>query len=120
MAQRFMKFNITMAILLATSTSIAEGDRFHIRNTIKEHQSEIMDCYKSLLKIEPTAAGKVIAEWKIDELGNATQVLISQSSSLYKNSFNSCIESKIKLWRFSKANKGEFVDIRYPFIFNPK
>jgi hypothetical protein len=89
-----------------------------IRKVVHEHRAQIRTCYETQLTTRPNLAGKLVSAWTIDPAGAVTEAH-TQESTLRDRSVESCVEAKIKTWRFPIPKGGGEVFVTYPFIFTP-
>jgi TonB family protein len=83
---------------------------------IKRHQNEIKFCYEQELQKNPALAGKVAVAWTIDATGGVSEANISESSISNAN-VESCIEQRIRRWKFPEPQGGGVVNVTFPWIF---
>lgn len=86
-----------------------------IAAVIKRYLSQIQYCYEQQLLVNPKLKGKVLVSFIIDGNGNAKSPQTLESS-LRSPAGESCINEKIKGWKFPKPLGGGSVGVKYPFM----
>ena len=89
-----------------------------VTKIIRANQNAIRHCYERLLQKNPSAAGKIKAQFVIGANGRVVSVT-KQSDSVGSSSFSECIFQKIRTWSFPKPVNGQKVVVSYPWVFNP-
>jgi hypothetical protein len=69
----------------------------HVQAVIDRHKSAITECYKRMLKDDPTLKGKVEVRFAVDPDGHVSWTEIV-TSTFTDAAFNDCLTSKIKNW----------------------
>lgn len=87
-----------------------------VAKVIHAHMSEIRFCYESAIISDPTIAGKVMIDFKINAQGKVATASRGESS-LNSTAVPSCLVSKLKNWQFPQPRGGVTVSVSYPFIF---
>ncbi len=98
-------------------TTVVGGlDKDVIMKVIKRHQNEIKFCFEQELQKNPALAGKVAVAWTIDPSGAVSEANVSESSMGNAN-VESCIEQRIRRWKFPEPQGGGVVNVTFPWIF---
>lgn len=120
-----MKSNSALLIVLslcaACSTAPQEKEFSHdaVRETIREHASDVKMCYVDYLAVHAKDAGKIIIEWVIDDQGEVLSESVKPVSNTFKNNIvYNCIAEKLVQWKFPATPHGREAVIKYPFLFN--
>jgi hypothetical protein len=87
-----------------------------VAKVIHSHLSEIRYCYENAILKDPTLAGKVLIDFKINAGGMVPTAAI-QEATLTSAQVSGCLMSKLKTWRFPQPRGGVVVAVSYPFIF---
>lgn len=89
-----------------------------IGRVVGKHADAIESCYKKESRINPNLKGSVTAQFTIGADGRVTDVRIVDSSLKNRN-VESCMEKRIRSWRYDKIDKSEGdVTARYKWIFS--
>ena len=100
----------------APANSADPTDREKIRAVVRQHMSEIKDCYEKALSKNPKLEGKIVVQWTIIPSGAVSEVHV-KSSSLNSSAVEACSLSKIKNWRFPSPPPKSAAVVSYPFTF---
>ena len=103
-------------VIPGKTTVVGGLDKDVIMKVIKRHQNEIKFCYEQELQKNPALAGKVAVAWTIDPSGGVSEANISESSIGNAN-VESCIEQRIRRWKFPEPQGGGVVNVTFPWIF---
>ncbi len=103
-------------VIPGKTTVVGGLDKDVIMKVIKRHQNEIKFCYEQELQKNPALAGKVAVAWTIDATGGVSEANISESSIGNAN-VESCIEQRIRRWKFPEPQGGGVVNVTFPWIF---
>jgi hypothetical protein len=97
--------------------SVDQGlTREEVARVIHSHMNEIRYCYESGILRDPTLAGKLLVDFRINPLGEVPAAAISESS-LADEGVRRCLLGKLRGWRFPQPRGGVQVAVSYPFIF---
>ncbi|MBT3221354.1 MAG: AgmX/PglI C-terminal domain-containing protein [Proteobacteria bacterium] len=83
-----------------------------IKSTVRQYLPQLKYCYEMRLKEKPDLHGKVAMAWTI-EAGQVVDVFTMENLT-GDDQLSSCIERKIKRWRFPETSEG---DVNWPFVF---
>jgi hypothetical protein len=90
-------------------------DQNGVVKTVRERLPAIKACYEAALRREPKIAGKVVARWSIDGVGQVT-AFAWESDQMKSPGFKACARSVIEKWRFPPS-KGGSTAVSFPFLF---
>ena len=109
---------ITATVSVAESGTVDEdiGDEGAVRNVVKRYAGQLQYCYESRLKAVPNLGGRVEIGWSVFEGAVSGVYVVSNSTG--DSELASCIEKKIRRWKFP-GDKVEG-DISWPFVFKAK
>ena len=88
-----------------------------IERVIKDKRFELQLCYELALRRDARAAGEMNWKWRINSKGQIADLRLV-SSDFKDRRMQTCIEQKIRRWRFPKPRDGS-VEVQYPFRFKP-
>ncbi len=105
---------------VATSGSAKRDtlSRADIKRVIHSRYTMIKYCYERYLKRNPTLAGTVTLNFKVDPSGKVVQARVKQST-IQDPAVGQCIVGVARRWRFPETTSGSGATISYPFIFKP-
>jgi outer membrane biosynthesis protein TonB len=78
--------------------------------------NEIRYCYESGILKDPTIAGKLLVDFKINATGIVPNAGVLEAS-LKDSQVTQCLLGKLKSWKFPHPRGGVVVAVTYPFIF---
>ncbi len=87
-----------------------------VARVIHSHMNEIRYCYESGILKDPTIAGKLLIDFRINASGVVPHAGITEAS-LRDPFVSQCLLSKLKAWKFPHPRGGVMVAVSYPFIF---
>ncbi len=87
-----------------------------VARVIHSHMNEIRYCYESAILKDPTIAGKLLVDFKINSSGIVPNAGVAESS-LHDLQVTQCLLGKLKSWKFPQPRGGVVVAVSYPFIF---
>ena len=87
-----------------------------VAKVIHSHLSEIRYCYESAILKDPTLAGKVMIDFKINPTGIVPNAGVSEAT-LTDHQVSNCLLGKLKTWKFPQPRGGVYVAVSYPFVF---
>ena len=97
--------------------SVDEGlTKEEVARVIHSHMNEIRYCYESGILKDPTIAGKLMVDFKINASGIVPNAGVSEAS-LHDLQVTQCLLGKLKSWKFPQPRGGVVVAVSYPFIF---
>jgi hypothetical protein len=91
-------------------------DKELIRRVIQQHRSQIRYCYESELVRNPKLGGKVAVKFVITADGSVSSATTAQTT-MHNSTVESCINSRVRSWKFPKPKGGGIVVVTYPFLF---
>jgi hypothetical protein len=90
-----------------------------IQMVVEENEIQLRYCYEIQLLKSPSLEGEVGSEWKITAEGSIESVHFS-STQFEETGLFSCLEKKMKAWKFPKPKGGVSVSVKYPMRFLKK
>jgi hypothetical protein len=97
--------------------SVDEGlTKEEVARVIHSHMNEIRYCYESGILKDPTIAGKLLVDFKINATGLVPNAGVLEAS-LKDSQVTQCLLGKLKTWKFPHPRGGVVVAVTYPFIF---
>ncbi len=87
-----------------------------ISKVFEEHMGEVRGCYERALLKDPSVAGMLVLEWKIDANGRVHDIKIKQVT-LRGVEVTNCLAGSLASWAFPRPSGGEVV-VSQPFLFN--
>ncbi len=108
-----------LAIIGKVSVRGGRLDRAGIKKLIKRQKGSIVYCYKKGVQSNPDLKGKVVLKFNINPSGKVTNPGI-QKSTLGSGSVESCIVSRLRMWRFPAPRNGGVVAVRFPVLLKTK
>ncbi|MCX4242217.1 VIT domain-containing protein [Paraliomyxa miuraensis] len=102
----------------AKATVTGSLDAVIIRRIVRAHLNEVRHCYNQGLIGDPSLSGRVVIQFVIDALGNVAAAVVTETE-LADPEVGKCIAQASKRWRFPKAEGGNKVIVRYPFVLSP-
>jgi len=97
--------------------SVDEGlTKEEVARVIHSHMNEIRYCYESGILKDPTIAGKLLVDFKINATGIVPNAGVLEAS-LKDSQVTQCLLGKLKTWKFPHPRGGVVVAVTYPFIF---
>jgi len=85
-----------------------------IDRVVRANQAAIKYCFEVEMQRQPTLAGAVHMNWRIDLEGHVTVVRVAKST-LGNARVEGCMARQIKRWVFPHPDGGE-VEVTYPFL----
>jgi hypothetical protein len=96
---------------------IDEGlTREEVARVIHSHMNEIRFCYEAGILRDPTLAGKLLVDFKINREGRVPSARVSEAS-LKDDIVTQCLIGKLRAWKFPEPRGGTQVAVSYPFLF---
>jgi hypothetical protein len=103
--------------LITQDAVVDEGlTKEEVAKVIHSHMNEIRYCYESAILKDPTLAGKVLIDFKINANGVVPSAGIAENS-IADAQVGNCLSSKLRTWKFPQPRGGVVVAVSYPFIF---
>lgn len=103
--------------LITQDATVDEGlTKEEVAKVIHSHINEIRYCYESAILKDPTLAGKVLIDFKINAGGIVASTGIAEDSIADKAVAN-CLGGKLRTWKFPQPRGGVIVAVSYPFVF---
>ncbi|NRA67240.1 MAG: AgmX/PglI C-terminal domain-containing protein [Pseudobacteriovorax sp.] len=92
-----------------------------VQNVIRQNLIKLRHCYETLLKKNPKARGRLLTNFRIGATGTVENVNFRAISDGAKpfTKFQGCVKDTVAAMEFPPPIGGRFVDINYPFVFNP-
>ncbi|OGQ24430.1 MAG: hypothetical protein A2138_05120 [Deltaproteobacteria bacterium RBG_16_71_12] len=92
-------------------------DREIIRRVVREHQAQVRYCYERALQRRRGLSGKLTAHFTIGAAG--TVVAARADGGALGTDVASCVDAKVRGWRFPAPRGGGVVVVSYPFVLLP-
>ena len=86
----------------------------NVEATVRKREGQLMYCYESQLRADPSLSGRIVVEWQISN-NRVTSVRVA-SNETGNSELASCITKKIKRWRFDGVSGA----VSWPFVFRKK
>ncbi len=103
--------------LNTADASVDEGlTKDEVAKVIHSHMNEIRFCYESAILKDPTLAGKLLVDFRINAGGLVPTAGVSEAS-LLNQQVTQCLVGKLKTWKFPQPRGGVVVAVSYPFVF---
>lgn len=87
-----------------------------VRRVITEHRREIIACYETELQKLPELQGRIDVEFVIGPDGAVGGTKL-KASTLNNTTVETCVQRRVKQWRFPEPKGGGTVRVSYPWIF---
>ena len=98
-----------------------EVDKEAIRSAIEQNIHLIQDCYETELGLNPTAEGKVVIDFKMDDRGFVRSSKVKESTITQSRlSTAECVNSLFLQSQFPPPLDGKTAEVSYPFEFHRK
>lgn len=91
-------------------------DKGALRGAIRDSRRNFKKCYDQALKRSPSASGKIVIQWDIEEKGNASLAVVRLNHT-GDDEFGQCVKNKIEKIKFPQPPKGQVARVIFPFIF---
>ena len=91
------------------------GDQGKVKAVVTRYSGQLTYCYEKRLKAVPGLEGRIEIGWSLS--GGAVSGVYVVSNSTGDSELASCIQSKIKRWKFDSGQDG---DVSWPFVFRAK
>jgi hypothetical protein len=86
----------------------------NVEATVRKREGQLMYCYESQLRADPSLSGRIVVEWQISN-NRVTSVRVA-SNETGNDELATCITKKIKRWRFDGVSGA----VSWPFVFRKK
>lgn len=103
-------------IRIGNASATGDLDKNIIRRYIRRKLPRIRYCYESKLAVKNDLNGTVVVQFQISPGG---VVQGASAGGMGDSEVESCVADAIKSIQFPKPKGGGFVNVRYPFIFQP-
>jgi len=103
-------------IRIGNASATGDLDKNIIRRYIRRKLPRIRYCYEKELVVKPSLSGTVVTQFQISPLG---VVQGATAGGMGDKSVEECVADAIRSIQFPKPKGGGFVNVRYPFIFQP-
>jgi len=91
------------------------GDQNKVKAVVTRYSGQLTYCYEKRLKAVPGLEGRIEIGWSLS--GGAVSGVYVVSNSTGDSELATCIQQKIKRWKFDAAQDG---DVSWPFVFRAK
>ncbi len=100
-------------------------DQEIIRSRINQNIRGIITCYENALMTNQTLAGRVVVNFNIQVNGTVNDAKVvknykGRKTTLTDKKVQKCILERVNKITFPKREKGQPIEINYPFNFTPK
>ncbi|MEZ4458225.1 MAG: AgmX/PglI C-terminal domain-containing protein [bacterium] len=92
-------------------------DREIIKRVVRQHRSEVKDCYERELQKDRTLKGELVIKFTVSGKGDVISS-VSQGGDLRNPTMEACINQRIRRWVFPEPKGGGLVIVKYPFRFS--
>jgi outer membrane biosynthesis protein TonB len=103
-------------IRIGNASATGDLDKNIIRRYIRRKLPQIRHCYEKELLVKTSLSGTVVVQFQISP-GGAVQG--ASAAGMGDSSVENCVAGAIKSIQFPKPKGGGYVNVRYPFIFQP-
>ena len=103
-------------IRIGNASATGDLDKNIIRRYIRRKLPRIQYCYEKELQVKPSLVGTVVTQFQISPQG---VVQGATAGGMGDKSVEDCVADAIRSIQFPKPKGGGFVNVRYPFIFQP-
>jgi hypothetical protein len=101
---------------IGNSSSLGELDPNTIRRYVRRKLPQIRHCYERKLVSKQDLAGTVVAQFQISPMG---VVQGAKVGGMGDGDVEDCVADAMRAIQFPKPRGGGFVNVRYPFTFQP-
>lgn len=93
-------------------------DKEEIRKVVKTQLEDLRGCFEKNWDHLPEKI-KIVAEWEFAKTGivKIAKIVKDSSDPVNHETFETCITSEIKTWKFPTFNSENVAIVRYPFVF---
>jgi hypothetical protein len=103
-------------IRIGNASATGDLDKNIIRRYIRRKLPRIRYCYEKELLVKASLAGTVVTQFQISPQG---VVQGATAAGMGDKNVEECVAEAIRSIQFPKPKGGGFVNVRYPFIFQP-
>jgi hypothetical protein len=103
-------------IRIGNASATGDLDKNIIRRYIRRKLPRIRYCYEKELLVKPSLSGTVVTQFQISPQG---VVQGATAGGMGDKGVEDCVADAIRSIQFPKPKGGGFVNVRYPFIFQP-
>jgi hypothetical protein len=103
-------------IRIGNASATGDLDKNIIRRYIRRKLPRIRYCYEKELLVKPSLTGTVVTQFQISPQG---VVQGATAAGMGDKGVEDCVAEAIRSIQFPKPKGGGFVNVRYPFIFQP-
>ncbi|HLU66870.1 MAG TPA: AgmX/PglI C-terminal domain-containing protein, partial [Kofleriaceae bacterium] len=103
-------------IRIGNASATGDLDKNIIRRYIRRKLPRIRNCYERELMVKQNLSGTVVVQFQISPQG---VVQGATAGGMGDKSVENCVADAIRSIQFPKPKGGGFVNVRYPFIFQP-
>ena len=109
------------AVVVPEGDAVTEGSltKEEIEAVIRANLAQIKACYERNLQGNRQLSGRVQSAFIIGTDGRVTESSIAQSTLGNKGTEN-CIREAILRWKFPLPRGGGVVNVKYPFVLQPR
>jgi TonB family protein len=109
------------SVVVPEQDAVTEGSltKEEIEAVIRANLAQIKACYERNLQGNRQLSGRVQSAFVINADGRVTTSSVSQST-LASPATESCIAEAIKRWKFPQPRGGGVVNVKYPFVLQPR
>jgi hypothetical protein len=103
-------------VRIGNVSATGDLDKNIIRRYIRRKLPRIRHCYEKELLVKPALAGTVVTQFQISPAGS---VQGANAKGINNGNVESCVAAAIQSIQFPKPKGGGYVNVRYPFTFQP-
>jgi hypothetical protein len=103
-------------VRIGNVSATGDLDKNIIRRYIRRKLPRIRHCYEKELLVKPALSGTVVTQFQISPAGS---VQGANAKGIGNGNVESCVAAAIKSIQFPKPKGGGYVNVRYPFTFQP-
>lgn len=103
-------------VRIGNVSATGDLDKNIIRRYIRRKLPRIRHCYEKELLVKPRLAGTVVTQFQISPAGS---VQGANAKGISNSNVEGCVAAAIKSIQFPKPKGGGYVNVRYPFTFQP-
>lgn len=103
-------------VRIGNASATGDLDKNIIRRYIRRKLPRIRNCYEKQLLVKPSLQGTVVTQFQISPQGS---VQGANAKGIGDGDVESCVAAAIQSIQFPKPKGGGYVNVRYPFHFQP-
>jgi hypothetical protein len=103
-------------VRIGNASATGDLDKNIIRRYIRRKLPQIKYCYEKQLIVKPALSGTVVTQFQISPKG---VVQGASASGIGDKSVEDCVSDAIQSIQFPEPKGGGYVNVRYPFTFQP-